>query len=88
MLKISDGIQHVGSLRWELALCLLLAWIICYFCIWKGVKSTGKVSTWLTLSSSFEHSWGVWPACFLCPGNAFLRQQDPAVLTVQHQALC
>ncbi|XP_047914956.2 sodium- and chloride-dependent GABA transporter 2 isoform X1 [Anser cygnoides] len=43
VLKISDGIQHVGSLRWELALCLLLAWIICYFCIWKGVKSTGKV---------------------------------------------
>lgn len=43
MLKISDGIQHLGGLRWELALCLLLAWIICYFCIWKGVKSTGKV---------------------------------------------
>ncbi|KAM6096666.1 sodium- and chloride-dependent GABA transporter 2 isoform 3-T3 [Chlamydotis macqueenii] len=43
VLKISDGIQHLGSLRWELVLCLLLAWIICYFCIWKGVKSTGKV---------------------------------------------
>ncbi|XP_061866207.1 sodium- and chloride-dependent GABA transporter 2 isoform X4 [Colius striatus] len=43
VLKISDGIQHLGSLRWELALCLMLAWIICYFCIWKGVKSTGKV---------------------------------------------
>uniref|UniRef100_A0A7N4PQ54 Transporter n=1 Tax=Sarcophilus harrisii TaxID=9305 RepID=A0A7N4PQ54_SARHA len=43
VLKISEGIQHLGSLRWELALCLLLAWIICYFCIWKGVKSTGKV---------------------------------------------
>lgn len=46
VLKISDGIQHLGSLRWELALCLLLAWIICYFCIWKGVKSTGKVRPW------------------------------------------
>ncbi|VFV18556.1 sodium-and chloride-dependent gaba [Lynx pardinus] len=43
VLKISDGIQHLGALRWELALCLLLAWVICYFCIWKGVKSTGKV---------------------------------------------
>ncbi|XP_014649492.1 PREDICTED: sodium- and chloride-dependent GABA transporter 2 isoform X2 [Ceratotherium simum simum] len=43
VLKISDGIHHLGALRWELALCLLLAWVICYFCIWKGVKSTGKV---------------------------------------------
>nr|XP_031526401.1 sodium- and chloride-dependent GABA transporter 2 [Vicugna pacos] len=43
VLKISDGIQHLGALRWELALCLLLAWVACYFCIWKGVKSTGKV---------------------------------------------
>lgn len=40
---ITSGIHDLGSLRWELALCLLLAWIICYFCIWKGVKSTGKV---------------------------------------------
>uniref|UniRef100_A0A8B9RGK5 Transporter n=1 Tax=Astyanax mexicanus TaxID=7994 RepID=A0A8B9RGK5_ASTMX len=43
VLSISDGIEHVGKLRWELALCLLVAWIICYFCIWKGPKSTGKV---------------------------------------------
>uniref|UniRef100_A0A6I8N077 Transporter n=1 Tax=Ornithorhynchus anatinus TaxID=9258 RepID=A0A6I8N077_ORNAN len=43
VLGITTGIHDLGSLRWELALCLLLAWIICYFCIWKGVKSTGKV---------------------------------------------
>ncbi|KAH0617058.1 hypothetical protein JD844_028672 [Phrynosoma platyrhinos] len=42
-LKITDGIHNLGTVRWELALCLLLAWIVCYFCIWKGVKSTGKV---------------------------------------------
>nr|XP_008162491.1 sodium- and chloride-dependent betaine transporter [Chrysemys picta bellii] len=42
-LGLTDGIHNLGTVRWELALCLLLAWVICYFCIWKGVKSTGKV---------------------------------------------
>ncbi|XP_023647186.1 sodium- and chloride-dependent GABA transporter 2 [Paramormyrops kingsleyae] len=43
VLRISSGIDHMGVLHWDLALCLLVAWIMCYFCIWKGVKSTGKV---------------------------------------------
>ncbi|KAM3924881.1 sodium- and chloride-dependent betaine transporter-like [Leptodactylus fuscus] len=42
-LGLTGGIEDLGSIQWELALCLLLGWIICYFCIWKGVKSTGKV---------------------------------------------
>ncbi|KAJ8392282.1 hypothetical protein AAFF_G00076460 [Aldrovandia affinis] len=32
-----------GGFNWELALCLLLAWVACYFCIRKGVKYIGKV---------------------------------------------
>ncbi|XP_020564128.1 sodium- and chloride-dependent GABA transporter 2 [Oryzias latipes] len=43
VLAISGGIEEVGSIRWEVMLCLIAMWIICYFCIWKGVKSTGKV---------------------------------------------
>ncbi|XP_014670558.1 PREDICTED: sodium- and chloride-dependent taurine transporter-like [Priapulus caudatus] len=42
VLQISSGVDDLGSLRWELVLCLILAWVICYFCIWKGVKSSGK----------------------------------------------
>uniref|UniRef100_A0A3Q2PKP0 Transporter n=1 Tax=Fundulus heteroclitus TaxID=8078 RepID=A0A3Q2PKP0_FUNHE len=44
VLKISGGIEEMGEVRWELALCLLLSWIICYFCVWKGIKSTGKAA--------------------------------------------
>ncbi|TWW69470.1 Sodium- and chloride-dependent betaine transporter BGT-1 [Takifugu flavidus] len=35
--------EELGTVRWELLLCLLACWIACYFCIWKGVQSTGKV---------------------------------------------
>ncbi|XP_061600345.1 sodium- and chloride-dependent GABA transporter 2-like [Cololabis saira] len=44
VLNISGGIEELGSLRWELVLCLILSWVICYFCIWKGIKSTGKAA--------------------------------------------
>uniref|UniRef100_A0A671QXV9 Transporter n=1 Tax=Sinocyclocheilus anshuiensis TaxID=1608454 RepID=A0A671QXV9_9TELE len=42
VLQLSSGIHHLGTVRWDLALILLLVWILIYFCIWKGVKSTGK----------------------------------------------
>lgn len=33
----------MGSIRWELAACLLFAWIIVYFALWKSVRSSGRV---------------------------------------------
>ena len=44
VLRISGGLDEPGIINWDLALCLLLGWIICYLCVWKGVKSTGRVS--------------------------------------------
>ncbi|XP_053534111.1 sodium- and chloride-dependent GABA transporter 2 isoform X1 [Ictalurus punctatus] len=43
VLSISKGIEDVGKVNYEIVLCLIAMWILCYFCIWKGVKSTGKV---------------------------------------------
>uniref|UniRef100_A0A3Q3XMR5 Transporter n=1 Tax=Mola mola TaxID=94237 RepID=A0A3Q3XMR5_MOLML len=43
ILNVTGSPEELGNMRWELALCLLLSWVVCYFCVWKGVKSTGKV---------------------------------------------
>lgn len=57
VLQISSGLEEPGSVNWEMALCLLLGWIICYLCVWKGVKSTGRVchSCWSVCSSLTKH---------------------------------
>jgi hypothetical protein len=43
-LQISDGIEDMGGVRWELFGCLAFAWLIVFLCLIKGVKSSGKVS--------------------------------------------
>uniref|UniRef100_A0A3P8UQS8 Transporter n=1 Tax=Cynoglossus semilaevis TaxID=244447 RepID=A0A3P8UQS8_CYNSE len=43
VLSISSGINELGSVRWEILLCLIVMWAACYFSVWKGVRSTGKV---------------------------------------------
>ncbi|KAG7483755.1 hypothetical protein MATL_G00041620 [Megalops atlanticus] len=43
VLERTGGVEETGTMRWELFLLLLVAWILNYLCIFKGVKSTGKV---------------------------------------------
>ncbi|XP_042284061.1 sodium- and chloride-dependent betaine transporter-like isoform X1 [Thunnus maccoyii] len=44
VLAMSGGIEELGSVRWELALCLLACWVFTYFSIWKSVRSSAKVA--------------------------------------------
>ncbi|XP_074605088.1 sodium- and chloride-dependent glycine transporter 1-like [Brevipalpus obovatus] len=43
VLGISSGIHEVGEIRLQLVICLLICWIIVFFCLFRGVKSLGKV---------------------------------------------
>ncbi|XP_067841661.1 sodium-dependent proline transporter isoform X2 [Heptranchias perlo] len=39
----SSGLHDPGPVRWELAICLLAAWVIIFLCCLKGIRSSGKV---------------------------------------------
>lgn len=43
VLKSSSGIDEPGGVVWQLALCLLLAWVIVFVVLIKGISSLGKV---------------------------------------------
>ncbi|XP_028967335.1 sodium-dependent proline transporter [Galendromus occidentalis] len=43
VLEITEGLHDLGNYRWELVICLLLCWIIVFFCLSRGVKTMGKV---------------------------------------------
>jgi len=49
VLKVSDGIEDAGEMSWQLALCLLLAWLIIFFVLIKGISSLGKVVYFTTI---------------------------------------
>ncbi|KAK3099300.1 hypothetical protein FSP39_002321 [Pinctada imbricata] len=44
VLDRSGSIGHLGSVQWELALCLLLCWVIVFICLVRGIKTSGKVA--------------------------------------------
>ncbi|XP_049765624.1 sodium- and chloride-dependent glycine transporter 2-like [Schistocerca cancellata] len=43
VLGLSDGIEYTGEVRLSMATCLLMAWVIVFLCLCKGVQSSGKV---------------------------------------------
>ncbi|CAG5131873.1 unnamed protein product, partial [Candidula unifasciata] len=43
VLEMTDGIENFGTVRWPLFGCLLLAWVIVFMCLFKGIKSSGRV---------------------------------------------
>ena len=44
MLDRSDVIEDTGTIKWDITLAYLAAWVLCFLCIIKGIKSTGKVT--------------------------------------------
>lgn len=73
-IQYAEGYNNVGPIRWEISLCLVAVFTIVYFSLWKGVKSSGKVSITqrcsclfktvsdfnLTLITKFTLSMGLW----------------------------
>ncbi|XP_021941759.1 sodium-dependent dopamine transporter [Zootermopsis nevadensis] len=43
----SSGLHDLGAIKWDMALCLLAVYFICYFSLWKGISTSGKV-VWFT----------------------------------------
>ncbi|TKC47495.1 hypothetical protein EI555_018948 [Monodon monoceros] len=52
----SKGLQDLGGISWQLALCIMLIFTIIYFSIWKGVKTSGKV--WVDAAAQIFFSLG------------------------------
>ncbi|XP_039292530.1 sodium-dependent serotonin transporter [Nilaparvata lugens] len=43
----SNGLDRIGPIKWSLAICVLAVFLLVYFSLWKGVRSTGK-AVWVT----------------------------------------
>ncbi|CAH1963096.1 unnamed protein product [Acanthoscelides obtectus] len=43
----SDGLNRMGPIKPALALCVFAVFVLVYFSLWKGVRSTGK-AVWIT----------------------------------------
>ncbi|XP_052808149.1 sodium- and chloride-dependent glycine transporter 1-like isoform X2 [Mya arenaria] len=56
VLAKSHGIDDLGSVQLHLLGCLALGWLVVYLCLWKGVKSLGKL--WIEAAVQCFYSLG------------------------------
>ncbi|XP_033724868.1 sodium- and chloride-dependent GABA transporter 1-like [Pecten maximus] len=43
VLQLTDGIETMGTLRWQLLLCNFSVCVIVFLCVFKGIKLSGKI---------------------------------------------
>eukprot|EP00111_Clytia_hemisphaerica_P022019 TCONS_00064735-protein len=43
VLQITNGLDESGDVQYELLICLVVAWILVFVCLFKGIKTSGKV---------------------------------------------
>eukprot|EP00063_Salmo_salar_P042870 XP_014017705.1 PREDICTED: sodium-dependent serotonin transporter [Salmo salar] len=81
---MSPGLHQLGSVSWQLALCLLFIFTIVYFSIWKGVKTSGKV---ISLSPSLTPSLSLFlsPTSSLSPSLSLPLSLSPPSLSLSLQ---
>ncbi|ESO97939.1 hypothetical protein LOTGIDRAFT_104270 [Lottia gigantea] len=83
----STGINELGNIKWDLCLCLLAVFIIIYFCLWKGIKSSGK-AVWVTAIAPFVILFALLIRGVTLPGAEigllyYIRPDFTRLLTVQ-----
>lgn len=61
-MHLSDGVDNLGTMRWPLVLSVLVVFVLVYFSLWKGVRSTGKVHNLCIYSPVFS---------LCCPTSGF-----------------
>ncbi|XP_013392308.1 sodium-dependent serotonin transporter isoform X3 [Lingula anatina] len=47
-----DDIGNIGPVKWQIALCLMAVFVLVYFALWKGVKTSGK-AVWFTATMPY-----------------------------------
>ncbi|MFH4977086.1 hypothetical protein AB6A40_003795 [Gnathostoma spinigerum] len=45
--SVARSLTDLGPINWQIASCLFIVYVICYFSMWKGIKMSGKV-VWFT----------------------------------------